>query len=47
MKCTVLLFAQLREAVGKERLSIELPNGSRVGVALDALSKQHQAISAM
>lgn len=47
MKCTVLLFAQLREAVGCDRLSIELPDGSTVADALDVLARKHPSIAAM
>jgi molybdopterin converting factor subunit 1 len=47
MKCTVLLFAQLREAVGSDRISIELPNGSTVADALDALASKHPSIAAL
>lgn len=47
MKCEVLLFAQLREAMGRERLSIELRDDATVGDALDELSREHPAINAM
>jgi len=47
MRSEVLLFAQLREAIGRDRLMIELPNGATVGDALEALAAQHQAIAQM
>lgn len=47
VKCQVLLFAQLREAVGRDRLAIDLPDGATVGDALDLLCRQHDAIAAL
>ncbi len=45
MRCHVLLFAQLAEAVGAERLTIDLPEGATVADALAALSKDHEVIA--
>lgn len=47
MKCDVLLFAQLRELIGCDRLAIDLPDGATVGDALRALAKEHDAIAQM
>lgn len=47
MRCTVLLFAHLREAIGSDRLLIDLPEGATVQVAVDALSQQHEIIRKM
>lgn len=44
MKCQVLLFANLAEAVGTDRLAIELPDGARVADALAQLCTEHEAI---
>lgn len=44
MKCTVLLFAQLAEALNTRQLTIELPDDSTVGDALDVLANQYEAI---
>ena len=44
MQCEVLLFAQLAEAVGHDRLTVDLPDGATVADALDALSNDHAAI---
>lgn len=45
MRCTVLLFAQLRESLGCDSISIDLPDGTTVGVALDELSRRHASIA--
>ena len=45
MRCDVLLFAQLAEAIGSDRLSIDLPEGATVVDALALLSKDHEAIA--
>ncbi len=45
MQCNVLLFAQLAETVGTDRLTVELPEGSTVSGALDTLSAQHPGIA--
>lgn len=47
MKCEVLLFAQLREAIGRERLSIQLRDGATVADALEAMSREHPSIASM
>ena len=47
MRCEVLLFAQVAEAVGTDRLAIELPDEATVDQALDALSSEHSAIGEM
>jgi molybdopterin synthase catalytic subunit len=39
VQVTVRLFAMLRERAGKSRLTLELPEGARVGDALDELSE--------
>ncbi len=46
MQCHVLFFAQLAEAIGSDRLTIELPEGATVAEALSVLSKAHEAIAA-
>ncbi len=45
MQCGVLLFAQLAETVGANRLTLDLQDGSTVSDALDALSDQHPGIA--
>lgn len=47
MRCTVLLFAHLREAIGRDQLDLQLPDGSTVSDAIDALAAQHEGINAM
>ena len=42
-----ILFAQVRDAVGMDRVEIALPEGGTVQDALNALSKEHQIIAAM
>ena len=44
MKCEVLFFAQLREAIGRERLSVELADDATVNDALEALAQKYPAI---
>ena len=44
MLCTVLLFAQLAEALNTRQLTIELPDESNVGDALEVLANQYEAI---
>ncbi len=46
MRCEVLLFAQLAEAIGSDRLTVELPEGATVAEALALLSKDHETIAA-
>ena len=45
MKCEVLLFAQIRDALGADRLTIELRDGATVREAMDALAAQHEPIA--
>jgi molybdopterin converting factor subunit 1 len=47
MRCEVLLFANVRQAIGKDRLTLELPDGATVKDALDRLAEQHEIISLM
>ena len=47
MRCTVLLFAQLAEDVGKDQLTLDVANGATVADALAALADQHEAIASM
>jgi molybdopterin converting factor subunit 1 len=46
MRCQVLLFAQLREAIGRDRIVIELPLRATVADALNTLAEKHKAIAA-
>ncbi len=45
MQCSVLLFAQLAETVGANRLELDLQDGSTVSDALDTLSGSHPGIA--
>jgi molybdopterin converting factor subunit 1 len=45
MRCEVLLFAGLAEAVGMRRLTVELERGATVSDALDALSRRHPPVA--
>ena len=47
MKCTILLFAQLAEALNMRQLTIELPDDSTVSDALDLLASRHKAIESL
>jgi molybdopterin converting factor subunit 1 len=47
MKCQVLLFAQLRDGIGRDCLMIELPNGATVADALESLAETHPPIAAI
>lgn len=47
MQCQVLLFAQLAESIGTDRLTIELPNGATVNDALSKLATNHEIIVQM
>ncbi len=47
MQCTVLLFAQLAEALDTRQLTIELPDDSTVADALDLLASRHEVIATM
>ena len=45
LRCVVLLFAGIAEAVGEERVEVELREGATVDDALDALAREHAAIA--
>ncbi|MHC4274254.1 MAG: MoaD/ThiS family protein, partial [Planctomycetota bacterium] len=47
MRCEVLLFAQLVEAVGHDRLTVDLPDGATAADALDVLASDHPALRDM
>ena len=47
MNCTILLFAQLAESIGSDRITIELNDGATVEDALQELGSQHEIIAAM
>ncbi len=47
MQCTVLVFAQLAEQVGTDRVSLGLAAGTSVAAALDTLAAQHPGIAAL
>ena len=47
MTVTVLLFAQARESAGRARLSLDLPEGSRVADALALLEREHPALASL
>ena len=47
MKCTVLFFAQLAEAIGTKRLELELNEGATLGDARAVLAANHDAIARM
>ena len=47
MQCQVLLFAQLTQAIGKDRITIELSNGATVNEALNKLAQNHEVIAQM
>jgi molybdopterin synthase catalytic subunit len=42
---TVLFFAQAREAAGRARETLDLPEGSRVSDAIAALERAHPALA--
>jgi molybdopterin synthase sulfur carrier subunit len=46
MRCTILLFAQLMQEIGSNRLTIELPEGATALEALELLIAQHPSIAA-
>jgi len=46
MQVRVRLFASLRECVGRERLELELPDGSSVEEAWRSLTSRHPALEA-
>jgi molybdopterin converting factor subunit 1 len=45
MRCTVLLFAQLRDAVGRDSIAIDLFAGATVKDALHHIAESHPAIA--
>lgn len=45
INCTILLFAQIADAVGESELSLDLPDDATVNHALDALAMESAAIS--
>jgi molybdopterin converting factor subunit 1 len=47
MKCSVLLFAHLRESIGRDRLTIQLSDGATVADAVEQLSREHEIIRTM
>lgn len=47
MQCEVLLFAQLADAVGEARLTIDLPDQSTVADGLHKLAEAHEPIAKM
>jgi molybdopterin converting factor subunit 1 len=47
MRITTLLFAQAREHAGAAEQPLELPAGSRVSHALEALTAQHPQLAAL
>jgi molybdopterin converting factor subunit 1 len=47
MRCHVLLFAQLREAIGRDRVTVDLPENATISDALDALANGHPPIASM
>ncbi len=47
MHCTVLLFAQLAESIGSDRLTLQLPDGATIERALNKLASQHEIIASM
>ena len=42
LRCEVLLFAQLAQAMSTDRLTIELPDDATVAVCMDQLAAQHE-----
>ncbi len=45
MRLNVLLFAQLAETVGTDRITLDLPDDSTVADALESLSNEHPGIA--
>ena len=41
------MFAQLAEEIGRDRLTVELPDGATAGDALAALARDHVPIARM
>ncbi|MHC4992118.1 MAG: molybdopterin converting factor subunit 1 [Planctomycetota bacterium] len=46
MRVTVLIFAQLADEIGTDRLDLELPDRATVRDALAVLGRDHPAIAA-
>lgn len=47
MRCTILLFAQARDVVGCDRLTIELNAMATAGDALNRMVREHPALAAL
>ena len=47
MTVTVLFFAQAREHAGRDRASLELPEGSRVADLLEVIGRDHPGLAAL
>jgi molybdopterin synthase catalytic subunit len=47
VRVEILYFAVLRERVGKDRESLELPDGADVGAARSAIAARHPAVAAL
>jgi len=47
MTITVLFFAQAREKAGRDRRTLDLPEGSRVSDALALLEREHPELAAL
>lgn len=47
MTITVLFFAQAREAAGRARATLDLPEGSRVSDAIAALERAHPGLASL
>lgn len=45
MRISIRYFAALREAAGKERETLELPEGASVAAARDALAERHAVVA--
>ena len=47
MRCEILLFAQLADVIGTDRLAISLPEGATVADALAKVANDHEAIASV
>ena len=47
MRCRVLLFAQLADALGERELTLDLPDDATVATALDELARANALIGEM
>ncbi len=47
MRVTVLFFAHARDRAGRASAELSLPDGSRVGDALEAVVREHPALAAL